>query len=88
MGFLDEDSKYKTVTESGDPLEKLNDIMDWEIFRDELTRICQKEDYSKGGRPLIDVIVKFKASVLKYIYSLSYIQTEYQINHRLSFMLF
>ena len=50
--------------------------MDWEIFRDELTRVCQKEDYSKGGRPLIDVIVKFKASVLKRIYNLSYDQTE------------
>ena len=50
--------------------------------------MCQKEDYSKGGRPPIDVIVKFKASVLKRIYNLSYEQTEYQINDRLSFMRF
>ena len=50
--------------------------------------MCQKEDYSKGGRPLIDVIVKFKASVLKRIYNLSYEQTEYQINDRLSFVRF
>ena len=62
--------------------------MNWEIFRDELTRVCQKEDYEKGGRPPIDVIVKFKASVLKRIYNLSYDQTEYQINDRLSFMRF
>ena len=77
IGFFDEENRYKKLTELGDPLEKLNSVMNWEIFRDELTRVCQKEDYSKGGRPLIDVIVKFKASVLKRIYNLSYEQTEY-----------
>ena len=88
IGFFDEENRYKKLTELGDPLEKLNSVMNWEIFRDELTRVCQKEDYSKGGRPPIDVIVKFKASVLKRIYNLSYDQTEYQINDRLSFMRF
>ena len=88
IGFFDEENRYKKLTELGDPLEKLNSVMNWEIFRDELTRVCQKEDYSKGGRPPIDVIVKFKASVLKRIYNLSYEQTEYQINDRLSFMRF
>lgn len=66
----------------------LNSVMNWEIFRDELTRVCQKEDKEKGGRPPIDVIVKFKVAVLKRIYNLSYDQTEYQINDRLSFMRF
>ncbi len=88
MGFFDEENRYKKLTELGDPLEKLNSIMNWEIFRDELTRVCEKEDYRKGGRPPIDVIVKFKVSVLKRIYNLSYDQTEYQINDRLSFMRF
>lgn len=88
IGFFDEENRYKKLTELGDPLEKLNSVMNWEIFRDELTRICQKEDYSKGGRPPIDVIVKFKASIIKRIYNLSYDQTEYQINDRLSFMRF
>ena len=64
IGLFDEENRYKKLTELGDPLEKLNSVMNWEIFRDELTRVCQKEDYSKGGRPPIDVIVKFKASVL------------------------
>lgn len=50
--------------------------------------MCQKEDYTKGGRPPIDVIVKFKASVLRRIYNLSFDQIEYQINDRLSFMRF
>jgi len=88
IGFFDEENQYEKLTELGNPPEKLNDVMDWEIFRGELTRVCQKEDYRKGGRPPIDVIVKFKASVLKRIYNLSYDQTEYQINDRLSFMRF
>ena len=65
IGFFDEENRYKKLTELGDPLEKLNSVMNWEIFRDELTRVCQKEYNSKGGRPPIDVIVKFKVSVLK-----------------------
>ena len=88
IGFFDEKNRYKKLTELGDSLEKLNSVMDWEIFRDELPRVCQKEDYSKGGFPPIDVIVTFKASVLKRIYNLSYDQTKYQINDRLSFMRF
>ena len=88
ISFFDEADRYEKLTELGDPLQKLDSIMDWEIFRDELTRICQKEDYSKGGRPPIDVILKFKASVLRRIYNLSFDQIEYQINDRLSFMRF
>ena len=58
------------------------------MFRNKLTKACQKEDTGKGGRPPIDVIVKFKASTIKRIYNLSNEQTEYQINDRLSFMRF
>ena len=34
IGFFDEENRYKKLTELGDPLEKLNSVMDWEIFRD------------------------------------------------------
>lgn len=88
IGFLDTENRYERLTQLGDPLEKLNGAIDWEIFREKLTAVCQKEDYTKGGRPPIDVIIKFKASVLRHIYNLSYEQTEYQINDRLSFMRF
>lgn len=88
IGLFDEEKRYAKLTELGDPLEKLNSIMDWEMFREKLTKVCQKEDYTKGGRPPIDVIIKFKASVLRRIYNLSFDQIEYQINDRLSFMRF
>lgn len=88
LGFFDTENRYERLTELGDPLEKLNGVIDWEMFREKLTAVCQKENYTKGGRPPIDVIIKFKASVLRRIYNLSFDQTEYQINDRLSFMRF
>ena len=88
LSFFDEARRYEKLTELGDPLEKLESVMDWEMFREPLTKVCQKEDYTKGGRPPIDVIIKFKASVLRRIYNLSFDQIEYQINDRLSFMRF
>ena len=88
IGFFDTENRYEKLTQMGDPLEKLNGAIDWEMFREKLTAVCQKEDYTKGGRPPIDVIMKFKASVLRRIYNLSYDQVEYQINDRLSFMRF
>ena len=66
----------------------MNGAINWEMFRGKLTAVCQKENYTKGGRPPIDVIIKFKASILRRIYNLSYDQIEYQINDRLSFMRF
>ena len=84
LSFFDEAKRSKL----GDPLEKLDSVMDWEMFRAPLTKVCQKEDYTQGGRPPIDVIIKFKASVLRRIYNLSFDQIEYQINDRLSFMRF
>ena len=86
--FFDEENRYEKLTELGDPLEKLNSVIKWEMFRDKLTKACQKEDTGKGGRPPIDIIVKWKASIIKRIYNLSIDQTEYQINDRLSFMRF
>lgn len=88
LSLFDEEKRYAKLTELGDPLEKVDSTMDWEMFREKLTKICQKEDYAKGGRPPIDIITKFKASVLRRIYNLSFDQIEYQINNRLSFMRF
>ena len=85
LSFFDEAKRYEKITKLGDPLEKLNSVMDWEMFRAPLTKVCQKggphqqADATRGGRPPIDVIIKFKASVLRRIYNLSFDQIEYQM---------
>ena len=59
------EKQYEKLTALGDPLEQLNKVIKWEMFRSKLTKACQKEDTGKGGRPPIYVIVKFKASTIK-----------------------
>ena len=60
LSFFDEAKRYEKKTKLGDPLERLDSVMDWEMFRAPLNKVCQKEDYTRGGRPPIDVIIKFK----------------------------
>jgi IS5 family transposase len=82
------DIQLDRLAKLGDPLIKINEIIDWEIFRPPLETELRKPDYSKGGRPPTDVILMFKIVMLMSWYNLSYRQAEYQINNRLDFMRF
>lgn len=73
----------------GDNLEKLNETINWEMFRPMLVNAVTKEESKgPGGRPRFDVVMMFKVVVLARLYNLSDDQTEYQINDRISFMRF
>ena len=76
------------LEEMGDPLIEINKIIDWEMFREPLTKAIRNLDNSKGGRPPWDVILMFKITMLMSWYNLSYNQAQYQINNRLDFMRF
>jgi transposase len=68
----------------GDPLEKLNKVINWQIFRPKLTRVFVKEAKGPGGRPPYDYVMMFKILILLRLYNISDAQTEYQIKDRLS----
>lgn len=89
-GLFDEEYKLRKLSVNGDPLEKLNKYIRWEIFRKPLEKALRnkEKDESKGGRPAYDVVLLFKILILQRMYNLSDHQTEYQINDRLSFMRF
>ena len=73
----------------GDNLEKLNEVINWEMFRPTLAKaVAVKEPKGPGGRRRFDVVMMFKILVLERLYNLSDDQTEYQINDRISFMRF
>lgn len=84
-GFFDLDERYAALSAAGDPLEKLNALIDFEIFRPALDAALQRSDGSKGGRPPLDAVMMFKALVLQTLYGLSDAQTEFQILDRRSF---
>lgn len=88
IGFWDESMRLEKLSELGDSLERLNNAINWEIFRPTLNKVFRKQAKGAGGRPPYDYLLLFKVLVLQRIYNLSDDQTEYQINDRMSFMRF
>jgi IS5 family transposase len=87
-GLFDLDERYAALSRSGDPLERLGAVVDFEIFRADLDTVLARSDGSKGGRPPMDAVMMFKVLVLQALYGLADEQTEFQIRDRLSFMRF
>ena len=74
--IFDEENRLELLSRLGDPLEILNKVIKWEMFRNVLNQACRKEDTGKGGRPPYDVVMMFKILVLQRLYNLSDDQTE------------
>jgi IS5 family transposase len=87
-GFFDQDIRLSKLSKLGDPLEKLNKGIDFELFREFLETRLTLLAKGKGGRRPYDYVVLFKILILQRYYNLSDDQTEYQINDRMSFMRF
>ncbi len=85
-GFFDLSDRHALLEKLGDPLPKIDAVVDWEGLRATLQRIRKSRD--KGGRPPWDEVLMFKALVLQQLYNLSDDQTEYQIRDRYSFSRF
>lgn len=88
MGLFDEENRLEKLSQLGDSLVRLNNVIQWEIFRPILSKSLLKEHKGPGGRPPYDCILMFKILVLQRIYNLSDEQTEFQINDRITFMRF
>jgi transposase, IS5 family len=87
-GFFDIDERLKELSAKSDDLERLNAIVDFEIFRTDLEGAVPRADRAKGGRPPYDHVLMFKVLILQSSHSLSDERTEYLIKDRLSFMRF
>jgi transposase len=87
-GFWDQDIRLSKLSHLGDPLEKLNNGINFELFREVLEEKLSKLPKAPGGRPPYDYVLMFKILILQRYYNLSDDQVEYQINDRMSFMRF
>ena len=81
------ETQLEKLSKLGDPLLKINELIDWEMFREPIESAIRK-DMSKGGRPPYDAILMFKITMLQQWYGLSDMALEYQINDRVSFCRF
>ena len=87
-GIFDGDERLKALSAAGDPLERLAQVVDFEVFRGDLAAALSRSARAKGGRPASDAVLTFKVLVLQTLYTLSDDQTEYQLRDRWSFMRF
>jgi len=88
-GFFDLDDRHAQLSKAGDPLVKLKQLVDFEIFRPLLGQLHEKPRKSNAGRKPWDVVLMFKVVLLQRLYpSISDDQMEFQIRDRLSFQRF
>src|ERR1700753_2302287 len=87
-GFFDVEERLKELSAKGDELERLNAVVDFELFRADLERAVPRWDRAKGGRPAFDHVLMFRVLILQTSHSLSDERTEYLIRDRLSFVRF
>jgi len=88
LGFLDYDIRLERIDKAGDPLKKIDEVVDWEIFRPLLQKARAKVKKSNAGAKGYDVVLLFKMLILQSLYNLSDEETEYQVLDRYSFSRF
>jgi len=86
MGLFDYEFQLEKIKAHQPPLQKLDAIIDWEIFRKPIEEALYKEPKSNAGAKPYDRVLMFKILILQRYYNLSDEQTEFQIKDRLSFM--
>jgi transposase, IS5 family len=94
FGFFDIDDKYEKLTELGDPLVQIDQLIDFSLFEDIFFKAFPKNDKpskknpKNAGRKPIGPSIIIKTIFLKRLFSLSNEQAEFQITDRHSFQRF
>jgi|GEM_PF-2903665 len=86
--LFDLQNRYASLSAAGDSLERLNAVIDWELFRPLLDRIDIKERKNTSGRKPTCRILMFKLLILQRLHNLSDERLQYPVSDRLSFMRF
>ena len=76
-GLLDWQIRFEQLDNGGDPLTKLQKVVDWKLFRTLLEPVRDKDRKSSAGRKPFDVVLMFKVLILQSLYNLSDEQTEF-----------
>jgi IS5 family transposase len=87
-GLFDTSQRLEELHEMGDPLARLDEVVDWSVFNPVFERLEKPAPKAPGGRPAYRPLLMFKALVIQSLYNLSDEQLEFQITDRLSFKRF
>jgi len=88
LGMFGEHFRLEKLSKQGDPLEKLNKVINWDIFLPVLQDIDNQDKKNNAGAKPYSPLLMFKILILQRYYNLSDQQIEYQILDRLSFCRF
>ena len=78
-GLFDVEGRSEKLTAMGDPLDRLDGVIQWELFREDLQRVWDKERKSKAGAKPFDVRLMSKMLTLQRHYGLLDEQLEHQV---------
>ena len=78
-GLFDEAFRREKLEHQGDPLIRLNNMIQWEIFRPIVEQVHESNPKGPGGRPPYDSILKFKMLILQRLYNISDEQLEFPL---------
>ena len=85
-GLFDDENSLALLSEIGNPLEMINKVVDFEMFRSTLeNKLLNTNKKSNAGAKPFDVLLMFKILILQRYYGLGDKQIEYQIIDRISF---
>jgi IS5 family transposase len=87
-GLFDWQNRFEKLDKTGDPLVKLNKVIQWNSFLPLLETLRARDKKNNAGAKPYDVVLMFKVLILQSLYNLSDEATEYQVLDRLSFMRF
>lgn len=87
QSLFDLQARLDKISDNGDPLRAINEVVPWEMFRPELENIRETnhEPKSAAGRKPYDRVLLLKMLILQSLYNLSDDQLEQQTLDRLSF---
>jgi IS5 family transposase len=89
LSFFSRTERLDRISRQRDPLERLNAVIDWQIFQPVLDRVFSAvAPKGPGGRPAYSRLFLGKILVLQRLYQLSDEATQFQILDRLSFQRF
>lgn len=87
-GLFDTSERLGELHKMGDPLARLDAVIDWCVFEPIMRLIPKAEPKGPGGRPGFVPLLMFKVLVIGHLYNLSDAQLEFQITDRHSFKRF
>ena len=87
-GLFDASERLEELHKMGDPLARLDEVIDWSAFAPVLGLIPKADPKGPGGRPGFPPLLMLKVLVVGHLYNLSDAQLEFQITDRHSFKRF